>query len=220
MKGAYTTEKPSSELAVSLGKNDFLKLLLAELQHQDPLNPASSTEFVAQLAQFSSLEQLTTMNSSLEATLKYNQSLSESINNSVIVNLIGKTVTAQSNEFAFDGLSPVQLSFELDNDVASGTVKILDSDQNTIREISLDSLSKGLRSVTWDGLTALGVPAKSEGYTYEVTAYDRTGNPVTVSPVFIGVVNGISYREGKSYLDIGGVLVPFDQVKDIIDSGV
>ena len=110
------TNTPSSNISTSsLGKDDFLRLLLAEMQHQDPLSPASSTEFVAQLAQFSSLEQLTTMNSSLEATLKYNQSLSESINNSVIVNLIGKTVTAQSNEFAFDGVSPVQLTFELDN---------------------------------------------------------------------------------------------------------
>ena len=70
----------SSDLNVaSLGEDDFLKLLIAQMQNQDPLNPASNTEFVAQLAQFSTLEQLTTMNSNLEESLIFNQSVTESM---------------------------------------------------------------------------------------------------------------------------------------------
>jgi len=55
---SYTEAYPSATAKKELGRNDFLKLLVAQLKHQDPLNPVKSTEFTSQLAQFSSLEQL------------------------------------------------------------------------------------------------------------------------------------------------------------------
>ena len=97
-----TTETSNINTA-SLGKDDFLKLLIAQLQNQDPLNPADNTEFVAQLAQFSSLEQLTTMNASLEQSIEFNRTVTETINNSMMVNFMGKSVSAESSGFLFDG---------------------------------------------------------------------------------------------------------------------
>ena len=217
---ADTTEETSSTSeAISLGKDDFLKLLLAELQNQDPLNPADNTEFVAQLAQFSSLEQLTTMNSNLAQNLEYNQSIAESINNSVTVNLIGKGVTAESNEFKMDGSNSVQLTFELDRDITTGTVTIYDRDDLPVQVLSLDSSSMGLNAITWDGYTTLGVLARSGTYTYEVTAYDSVGSEVDVTEVTAGIVEGVTYRDGETYLDVGGLLVPFDKVTHIIEAG-
>ncbi|MGA9120044.1 MAG: flagellar hook capping FlgD N-terminal domain-containing protein, partial [Bacteroidota bacterium] len=80
-----------------LGKDDFLKLLVTQLQNQDPLNPLQGTEFVAQLAQFSSLEQLTNINSSLEQNIQSNQLMTQSIGNSLAATLVGKDVRASSN---------------------------------------------------------------------------------------------------------------------------
>lgn len=201
----------------SLGKNDFLKLLIAQLQNQDPLNPASNTEFIAQLAQFSTLEQLTTMNSSLEQSLEFNKSVTESINNSMMVNFIGKTVSAESGDFLYDGLNSIELRFDIDFDISHGKIEIMDGSGSVIRTLSLDSMDKGLRSVTWEGLTSLGVQAKEGDYSYEVTVYDMVQNEHDVSPVFTGVVDGITYKDGTTHLDINGMLVPFDKVTHIID---
>lgn len=71
-----------------VNKDDFLKLFTTQLQYQDPLKPMDSTEFTAQLAQFSSLEQLFNLNKNMEQSINYQ----ESLNNGTIINLIGKTV--------------------------------------------------------------------------------------------------------------------------------
>lgn len=208
----------SSQMDVeSLGKNDFLKLLIAQLQNQDPLNPASNTEFIAQLAQFSTLEQLTTMNTSLEQSLDFNKSVTESINNSMMVNFIGKTVSAESGDFLYDGLNPIELEFDLGFDISHGKIEIMGNDGIVIRTMSIDSMDKGLRAVTWEGLTSLGIQAKEGDYTYKVTVYDMVQNEHDASPLFTGVVKGITYKDGITQLSINGMLVPFDKVTNIID---
>lgn len=83
---ASTTSTTSTS---SLGKEAFLQMLVAQLKYQDPMNPADGTEFASQLAQFSSLEQLTNLNDSIE-------SLAMDTNSLQAVNLIGKTVVTDS----------------------------------------------------------------------------------------------------------------------------
>ena len=93
---AVSTETQTSASAEILGKDDFLNLLVAQLQHQDPLNPAESTEFTAQLAQFSSLEQLSNINDNL----KNMELFQTSVTNSQAVSYIGKEITAKGNASA------------------------------------------------------------------------------------------------------------------------
>ena len=99
-----TATQSSSETYVppdktTLGKDDFLKLFVAQLENQDPLSPMESTEFTAQLAQFSSLEQLTNANQNLEYLLMYQSSM----NNAEAVNFIGNTVKASGNSISRNG---------------------------------------------------------------------------------------------------------------------
>ncbi|MBN1290273.1 MAG: flagellar hook assembly protein FlgD [Candidatus Latescibacteria bacterium] len=209
-------ETAASKDVSSLGKDDFLKLLIAELQNQDPLNPADNTEFIAQLAQFSSLEQMTTMNDNLEKVLTYNKSVTESINNSMMVNFIGKTVTAVSDEFVYDGLNPVELGFELDQDISRGTLEIYNENEVLVKTISLDSMEAGLRSTVWDGFTDLGLLAGDGIYTYKVNYYDMVENQGEATTVFSGTVEGVSYKDGMAYLDINGMLVPFNEITHIV----
>ncbi|MBW1702547.1 MAG: flagellar hook assembly protein FlgD, partial [Deltaproteobacteria bacterium] len=77
----------------TLGKDAFLNLLVTQLRHQDPLSPMESTQFTAQLAQFSSLEQLSSVNENLGILRIYQAS----INNSQAVGFIGKTVKASGD---------------------------------------------------------------------------------------------------------------------------
>ena len=175
----YTVETTSPNMntgssvdANSLGKDDFLTLLLAELQNQDPLNPADNTEFIAQLAQFSSLEQMTTMNANLEKSIENNMLMTDAIGNSMMINYFGKTVSAESNSFVYDGVNNVELKFDLQSDASYGKIDILNEEGVKIRSISLDELPQGIATVEWDGITEMGINAQTGVYSYEINAYD------------------------------------------------
>src|SRR2546423_270464 len=82
-----------------LDKNAFLKLLVAQMKNQDPLKPMDNTEFVAQLAQFSNLEQVMGINSRLDTLTAQGQGLQ----NTEIASLVGKTVTVNGKTIGLDG---------------------------------------------------------------------------------------------------------------------
>ncbi|MBQ3921763.1 MAG: flagellar hook assembly protein FlgD [Spirochaetales bacterium] len=89
-------KKDGREVVKTMGKDEFLKLLITQLQHQDPTNPMEDREFIAQMAQFSSLEQMLTMNNNMEKVLS-NMSFSSSYD------LLGRNVTIDTNELGQDG---------------------------------------------------------------------------------------------------------------------
>ena len=89
---AATTGTTSTVPNKGLGKDDFLKLLAAQLQNQDPLNPVSDTDFIAQMAQFSVLEQMNNLYESFNEALMLQA-----------VGLIGKEVTARINDQTLTG---------------------------------------------------------------------------------------------------------------------
>ena len=159
------------------------------------------------------------MNTSLEDTLAFNQSMSASINNAMMVNMIGSTVTARSEAFVFDGLQSVPLQFELDSDITAGTIEISDENGALVRTISLDEMQiVGLPDGCLDGLTNGGVMAGDGAYTYAVTGLDNVLNEVEGTPVTTGMVEGISYRNGVAYLDLGDMLIPYVDVKSIVNN--
>jgi len=199
----------------SLGKNDFMKLLLAQMQHQDPLNPADNTEFVAQLAQFSSLEQMTTMNTNLEESLKNNSVVAEAVNNAMMISYIGKEITATSSTFFYDGETPVDLTFTADRDISTGTLYIKSQDGLPVLEIALDGFAEGENTVEWNGVTGSGGNAKPGVYSFTIEAFDVLGGSVDNSSSFSGVVDGVSFKKGEAHLKIGSVLVPFSSVHEI-----
>lgn len=213
----YSTESATTDLS-ALDKDAFLRLLIAQMQNQDPLNPADNTEFVAQLAQFSSLEQLTQMNTNLEESLATNTQVADSINKASTVSYLGKTISAETADFSFDGSSEVDLQFSLDSAVLSGSLKILDSDGKTVRTIDIGGNEAGSYTCTWDGYTNKGVYADSGLYSYEIDAKDVLGEDVTWTPVFTGEVEGVSYEDGSAYLYSGGVYVPIESVTGIIET--
>ena len=102
----------------TLGKEDFLKLLMTQLQYQDPLNPMDNQDFMAELAQFSSLEQLQNVNSNLQA----NFLLTQSLNNSLATNLIGKRVIALGSQVYLGRDSGEEITFDLSAAAGSLTV--------------------------------------------------------------------------------------------------
>jgi flagellar basal-body rod modification protein FlgD len=193
---SYTTPKKE------LGKEDFLTLLVEQLKHQDPLNPLESTEFTAQLAQFSSLEQLFGMNENLTGI----QEMLYSQNKENLLELIGKTVKADNNTILVKDNSLVSGSYMLEEG-ADVTISIYDSNGFEIRKLYPGRQDAGEYDVIWDGKDNSGEMVEEGTYTFEVIAKDDAGNYVTSSTYTSGEVTGVTYQYAFPYLKIGDILI-------------
>jgi flagellar basal-body rod modification protein FlgD len=192
-----------------LGQDDFLKMLIAQLQNQDPLNPLQGADFAAQLAQFSSLDQLTQMNTQLGALTS---SLSAT-NNSQLVGLIGNAVVANGNSVTVSG-STTQLAYNLAQNARQGTIKIYDSQGNLAQTLAFGSQQAGSNTMSWN---TAGVQPGT--YTFTVSAVDAKGNPVTASTMTTGLISGVNFQNGVPYLSVNGQNVAFGDILYITKTG-
>ncbi|HOF73181.1 MAG: flagellar hook assembly protein FlgD [Deltaproteobacteria bacterium] len=188
-----------------IGKDEFLKMLIAQLKNQDPLNPLDGTAFTAQLAQFSSLEQLQNINTQLGSFTRQQQSLS----GSQAVSLIGKEVLARGNTVQAAG-SPVALSYQLAGDAAEGMVRIYNAAGEFVDALSFRNQKQGLNTLTWSPPSSL-----SGVCTYEVIATDRAGRAVGADTLVQGEVTGVNYRDGAVTLSVGGREIAYGDVVSV-----
>ena len=154
----------------NLAKDDFLNLLVTQLQYQNPLEPMQDQEFISQLAQFSQLEQLENMNGSLETNSQVNYLMSQTIANTMATTLIGKDVIAEGVDFVINEGDTADLSFELGADAAEATIDIYDEDGSLVRTVDLTDLPQGMNTYTWDGTDNSGQTVASGRYYIKATS--------------------------------------------------
>jgi flagellar basal-body rod modification protein FlgD len=216
VESATTTETLSlTDSNESMGQTEFLELLIAQLQNQDPLNPADSTEFTSQLAQFSSLEQMTNMNSALDSirdTLGGNT-------NTQVVSYIGKTVVATGSavEVGSDGVDPILVS--LDSDAESLYVNIYNGSGNFVRQIEAGSAEAGNHSITWDGTDSSGSSVSQGWYSFEIQAVDSSGDDIDAETYVSGKVLSVAYEDGSAYLNVDGRRIALADVIEVGGTG-
>ena len=194
--GGTESSTPSKKV---LDKDAFLNLLVTQLQNQDPLNPTDSVEFTAQLAQFSSLEQLSNVNDNLEQMQNYQAS----INNSQAVSLIGKEITAEGNALRLDNGGPIGCNFELDESAAVVTVSVYDSTGEFVKSIEGQDLAAGQNTLLWDGTDQNGNQVADGGYTFEILAADAEGGSIKATTFFTGTVDKVTFENNQAYLISG-----------------
>jgi flagellar basal-body rod modification protein FlgD len=202
--GAQPAVVPSKEM----DRDAFLNLLITQLQNQDPLNPTDSTEFTAQLAQFSSLEQLTNVNKNLELL----QNFQASINNSQAVSLIGKEITANGNLLELTGGRPAGCDFKLDEDAAVVVASIYDHTGGFVTSFEGQNLTAGQHTLYWDGTDKNGNSVTPGNYTFEILAADTAGNNIQTTTFFSGIVNKVIFENNTTYLISGGQKVALGDV--------
>jgi flagellar basal-body rod modification protein FlgD len=206
------TREPASEL----GKDDFLKLLTVQLQHQDPMTPMNNEDLIAQLAQFSSLEQLENINTNLQNNMDLDLILTQVLNNTAAAGLIDKVVAAQTDELHLDSSGSAQVSFDLASDAERVVVTIKDESGAVVRTIEAEDLIAGRNEITWDGKDNDG-RTRSEGkYRFEVEAFDRNGEAVDTTSLVVGQVTGVRFVEGQPVLIVGGLEIPISEVLEIV----
>ena len=170
----------------SLGKEDFLTLLVAQLENQDPLDPQDNAEFIAQMAQFSSLEQQITTNENLESLLTSNQTIEQLS----AFNLLGQTVVAEQETFTL-GTDDVELGFSLDEAAESVSMAILDSSGSVVNIIDFDDVESGNTFISWDGTDSDGNSLSAGEYSTLVTAIYSDGSSSSLPSLQRALVTGI-----------------------------
>lgn len=205
---AQVAQQGMPDQSSELGQDSFLKLLVAQMQHQDPLNPQGNEEFIAQLAQFTSLEQLMGVNTALGDLY----AATTSMNNASMTQLLGRDVTAFSDTISYDGDGPQELHFSAPAEVDRMTVTILDDEGKVVAREELDGLPKGESSWTWDGTDIHGVQTDEGHYTVSLTAYDENGNPMEVSNLLKGTVNEMSYATGSPIPYVDGIEITIGSI--------
>lgn len=199
-----------------LGKDDFLKLLVAQLKNQDPLAPQDNTQFVAQLAQFSSLEAAMGTNTRLDTLATQNQGMA----NTEVVGLVGKIATVKGSLVTATGSgTAVPVGFTLGAETASTTVTIQNASGKVIRTIPVGPHAPGLVKVNWDGRDDQGNIMPAGTYAVSVQAKDGGGNTVAVAQETTGLVKSVAFDKGYPVLTLAnGMQVPVSDLLKVDSS--
>jgi len=203
----------TSPLGPALGKEDFLKLLVTQLQNQDPLSPMDGSEFAAQLAQFSTVEQLIEIGSKLDAQAANIAQGSLTTQTMLGASLIGREVMLRGATLGTDGSTPPRVALDLDAAAGQVIVEVLDAQGGVLATQTFDDLPAGRGVIDLDGIS---LPAGQ--YNYRVSASAPDGTAVTATGYTVGRVQGMSFVGGEVALRIDGTLVPMLDILEVLSA--
>jgi flagellar basal-body rod modification protein FlgD len=185
------------------GSDEFLRLFIAQLENQNPLEPQDGSEFVAQLAQFTTVEQAAETNRRLGEILAGQMSVS----NASLAGFVGKTGTVDADRFSVStrGQGIPALGVELPQNASQVEVIIRDASGNQVKRIDLGPQQAGKVSVPWDGISDTGAPLTPGEYQITVTAKAPDGAAITGNPVLTGLIQAIDFVDGVPRLRLGAV---------------
>lgn len=201
----------------SLDKDAFFKLMLTQMKNQDPTNPMQSHEMAAQLAQFSSLEQLNNIGKGIEGL---NQATAGNGNFGAL-SFIGKTVSGDASKITRTaGDTEHGFNFVLGGDAQKIKVSVKDATGKTIREIEPGALKKGANALKWNGLTTEGLPARPGEYKFSVEATGNGGQKIFAKSSFEGRISGVDFSPSGPMVIVNGQSIKLSDVKKIEDPGI
>ena len=197
----------------SMGKDEFLKLLVAQMKNQDPMNPSGGDQMAAQLAQFSSLEQLTNISTQLESQSTSNQSIVSMLGMGNAASLIGRTVTASGNGVVVNGGNGA-ITADIGGS-GSGTLHIMDARGREIASRDIGHVNPGRNTIA---LGDMATDLPDGGYTYRLDVTDAKGNAMTVKPYTTARIDGLRIDANGPVLLSNGMDIPFVNLVQVISN--
>ena len=205
----FIAQENLPEATSELGQDSFLKLLVAQMQHQDPLNPQSNGEFVAQLAQFTSLEQLMSVNNSLNNLY----TATASMNNAAMTQLLDRYVTAISDKIPYGGEGSKEIFWDAATESEKLTVTITNEDGTMVARKEFNrGMPAGEGSWIWDGTDTFGAQCGEGEYTITVRAENVNGQEVFVQSLLKGTVTEMNYETGTPTPYVDGVKIAIGDI--------
>lgn len=200
--------KATGKGSSTMGKDDFLKLLITQLRYQDPMNPSKPEEFAAQLAQFSSLEGMQNIQSLLQNQLDTGSLNTLAMKADLGASFIGRNVLADGNQLQISTAGTAKVDVDVGTGGGKLTLTVLDASG---KEVATKDL--GFRNAGRQVLETPELPTGS--YTYKVTATSLSGADVPVQTYTSGIIDGVSFSGGKVVLRSGSLEFPLDNVVEV-----
>jgi flagellar basal-body rod modification protein FlgD len=197
-----------------LGKDEFLKLLVAQMRHQDPLSPMKGEELAVQLATFSSVEQLINLNETMSNQEGMQRAIVEALNGSSALSAIGKNVVALGNGVTIpeDGaVAPLQ--FVVGGAGGAATLRLFDSTGTEVLSQELGFTPAGRRSLE---IAEMVEDLPPGNYTFSVEVVGEDGNMVPVQTFTTGRVDGVRYGSAGPVLTSGPFEIPIGGIVEIL----
>jgi flagellar basal-body rod modification protein FlgD len=203
--------KAQSTRKDNLGKDDFMSLFVTQLQNQNPLEPMENTEFLSQMAQFSSLEQMQNVASAMEL-LTLSQSAST---NSQMISLIGKRIIHPGNAFTQEQGQKVELMFNVPEDSPPLKMNILNDKGDIVRTIESTDIKSGFNRYEFDGLDQSGTPLTSGLYQYQFVRADGKTDAVSVESFSNLLVDSVAFGSDSTMLKSCGLSIPLADILEV-----
>jgi flagellar basal-body rod modification protein FlgD len=193
-----------------LGKDDFMKLLLVQLQYQDPTAPMDSEKILTQTSQLASMEASDNTKTALE-------NLTASLGNSQqfsTIAAIGKTADMGSDAISLNQGSTSTFEVYFPKDAQRGTISITDANGDVVRSLNVEEQTAGIHQFTWDGNNNSDTPAAEGVYHVNADYTDADGNTLKTK---LGAypIESVKFDQGKTYLKVGSSYVALDQVSEV-----
>jgi len=194
-----------------LEQDQFLKILMAQMKYQDPMNPVQGTDFTNQLAQFSSLEQLMKVNTNLGSV----QSGQTELGQLAMPSYLGRHVLSKGSSIAVTNGTPAAARYDVKAAAASGTLTVFDQEGSIVRITDLGKKAAGRYDVSWDGKNMQGNPVPDGTYRFQTDFYDAEGSYVPSESYQTGTVQRVTFQDGSASFDLGTTQVPVESVIEV-----
>lgn len=194
-----------------LNKDDFMKLLIAQLKNQDPEQPADAKEMVTQLAQLGSVEQMTNMVTQMKSL----QLATTSMANNQASSFVGRNIEANGSKLYLGDAGGAASGVNLALPAETVTLTVRDDKGQVVRTIEQGKTPAGISAVSWDGNNDSGERMPTGQYTLTVEAKNKDGGPVVADAKIKGTVSSVSYEQGFPELVVGEARVALANVTSI-----
>jgi flagellar basal-body rod modification protein FlgD len=204
--------RPTDDVASKdMDREAFLKLLVAQLKNQDPLEPMEDVEFVSQLTQFSNLEQVMKTNTKLdELSMATGAQVSAQA-----INMVGRTVIVPGDRMTLPAEGNVEMKLDVPSTIVGGEVEILNDQGLVVRRISLSASSPGIGSAVWDGRDESGERLPEGSYRVRAVGVSPVGAEVELAVLAPARVDAVIWEDGVPFLRIGGDILPLAAVREV-----
>lgn len=208
-----TTQSSASENTNTvLGRDDFLKLLITQLQHQDPTSPVDNTQMIAQLAQFSALEQEQRTGDLIEELV----TLTQRNEQLAATSYIGKMVRSKGYQIVKENNTTSPLYYSSNQDIYEGKVYIQNSDGEIVYTEDIGNKQAGTYTFEWNGLTTDGKSLPDGTYSVAIQAKTADGDSILVYTEVLGEVTSAVTENGTTYLRLkDGRIVELNNVYEV-----
>ena len=207
--GASAGAEGVQDRGVNTDKEAFLKLLVAQVSQQDPMSPQDSDQYVQQLTQFSTLEQLMSLNKGVE-TLALGQM---SNNSQEALRFVGRSVVARGDQLTHSQGDYSEISYEVKGDASDALLTIRDAYGDVVYETDVRA-DQGVQRFTWDGRGKNGQTMPSGRYSVSIEAQSG-GDAVPVDTYVKGEVTGVRFDQGYPEMMIGDRRVRMTEVIEV-----